>query len=421
MRCLIKDRWLLLSLLLLMSPMAAFSDVPSTISYNGQLLDKPAGTPTNGTVNLIFNLYEDADGDGFCDGTPSCTSIWTEEHSVANGNTEVTVTNGLFSVALGSLNTTAGTTLGELKFDVPYLLGITVGADDEMGTLLRLSSVPTALRAENTKGSSVTVDCTSTPTGGKIQAALNAGATTISIDGVCTEAVNITRSGVVLQPGVAGAPTNGIAGPSDGFPALQISHASQVNISGLTLSEDLASTDESCVQVTSRSNVTFDSVVVEDCSDIGVQALLKSTVIYTGTANSITATNVGLELVAGASASISNMTISGFSGEGVAVIGSSYAYFGDAGAAGVTISAIATDATGLLIEGSSAVEMEGAVITSTNGNGATISGKSNLTGLGDGAAANAITGGNAGIVVLSGSVQLESGDISFSSVDANGV
>ncbi len=414
MKYTIKNSWLLLSLLVLMSPMAAFSDVPQIISYSGQLSDSsgPMGTTASpATVTLVFNLYKDTNGDGTCDGGAPCMSIWNETHTPNN------VIDGLFSVALGSVNTAAGTTLGELAFDVPYLLGINVNSDGEMD-LLSLTSAPTTLRAEDTKGSSVTVDCTTVQGGGKIQAALDAGATTISIDGVCTEAVNITRRGVTLQPGVAGAPTNGIEGLADTNPALNIDGASNVVISGLTLSVDGASTAESCVQVTSGANVTFNSVVVEDCSDIGVQVLLKSSVTYTGVANSITATNVGLELVAGSSASISNMTISGFSGEGVAVIGSSFAYFGDEGAAGVSITT--TDGTGLLIEGSSAVEMEGAVITSTNGNGATISGKSNLTGLGDGAA-NTITGGNAGIVVISGSVQLESGDISFSSVDANGV
>lgn len=412
MKYLIKEISLLINgllvSLLLMASMSAYSDVPQYINYSGQLADS-GGTPIDTTVNLTFNLYEDADNNGVADGA----AIWTEEYSVANGNTEVTVTNGLFSVALGSVNGT----LGSLKFDVPYLLGINVNGDGEMD-LLSLASAPTSLLAENTQGSSVIVDCTVTPTGGKIQAALDAGATTITIDGVCSEAVSITRSGVSLLAEGAG---DGIEGPGgDSAPALNINGASNVVVNGLTLTEAAGSADESCVQVISGTNVTFSSVTVEDCSDIGVQVQLNSSVTFSGTANSITATNVGLELVAGSSASITNMTISGFAEEGIAVIGSSFAYLGDEGAAGVTISATDANATGLIIDGSSAVEMEGASITSTNGDGVYISGKSNLTGLSDGAA-NTITGGNSGIVVLSGSVQIESTNASISSIDANGI
>ncbi len=100
----------LLPVVLLMSPMSVYSDVPQVISYSGQLSDS-GGTPIGTTltpvdVDLIFNLYKDTDGDGLCDASPAaCVSIWTEEHSDANGNTEVTVTNGLFSVSLGSVNT----------------------------------------------------------------------------------------------------------------------------------------------------------------------------------------------------------------------------------------------------------------------------------------------------------------------------
>jgi hypothetical protein len=408
MKCLTREISLLINSLLvsllLMVSMSAYSDVPQFISYSGQLADS-GGTPIDTTVNLTFNLYEDADNNGVADGA----AIWTETHDGANA---VSVVDGLFSVAIGSVNGT----LGSLKFDVPYLLGINVNGDGEMG-LLSLASAPTSLLAEETQGSSASVDCTGTPTGGKIQAAIDAGATTITIDGVCNEAVSITRSGVSLVAEGAG---DGIEGPSgDSAPALNIDGASNVVVNGLTITEATGSADESCVQVTSGTNVTFNSVSVEDCSDIGVQVQLNSSVIFSGIANSITATNVGLELVAGSSASITNMTISGFTEEGIAVIGSSFAYLGDEGAAGVTISATAVTATGIIIDGSSAVEMEGASISSTNGNGVTISGKSNLTGLSDGAA-NTITGGNSGIVVLSGSVQIDSTNVSISSIDANG-
>jgi parallel beta helix pectate lyase-like protein len=387
----------LLSTVLLMSSMSAFSDVPQVISYSGQLNDKTTGNPIDTTVNLTFNLYKDTNGDGDCDADPSpCVSIWSETH------TGVTVSDGLFGVSLGSV----GGTLGGLGFDVPYLLGIEVNSDGEMGTLLRLTSAPTALVTENTQGSSVAVNCAS----GSIQAALDAGATTITIDGVCQEAVSITRSGVTLV--AEGAGTDGIEGPADGDPALSIVGASQVSIQGLTITEASGSTDETCVQVISGADATFSGISVSSYPDIGVSALLNSSANFSGAASTITGGVVGLEVVAGSSANITDVTISGFADEGIFVGGNSFAFL-----EGPTITATASDAAALLIEGSSSVEVDDVTISSSNGNGVSITGSSSLALFDEGGTIS-ISGSATGIFVYIGSIQAEAGSVSSSAGSA---
>ena len=400
MKHLSKNRALLLSslLLILMSPMSAFSDVPQVVSYTGQLSD--GSGVVDATVSLTFNLYEDANNDGSADGS----SIWTETHAT------VVVTNGVFGVALGSV----GGVLGNLEFDVPYLLGINVNGDGEMSTLLRLTSAPTALRAENTKGSSAIVDCTTVPGGGKIQAALDAGATTVVISGVCEEAVSITRSGVTLSSGTAG----GIEGPlNDGDPALSIVGASQVVINGLALTEDTsgATTDEFCVLLMSGANATFSGVAVSSCPDIGVSILLNSSANFVGAASTISGGLVGMEVVGGSSANIEDLTISGFSEEGLFVGGNAAAFLN-----GPTITATGVDVEALLIEGSSSVEVDDAAISSSGGDGVSLRGGSSLAVFNEGGTTT-ISGDTVGIFVFNGSVELETGTVSISSVNGNGI
>jgi len=66
----------------------ALADVPQFISYQGILRDD-LGAPIEGTYPITFRLYDDE---------ISPTSIWTETHPA------VEVTEGLYSVQLGSLN-----------------------------------------------------------------------------------------------------------------------------------------------------------------------------------------------------------------------------------------------------------------------------------------------------------------------------
>jgi hypothetical protein len=112
-----------LSALLLLAP-AARAEVPSTMSYQGQLTDGGGGNVPDGAYDLTFALY-DVSVDG--------AALWTETQSGVN------VTNGLFSVVLGS------TTPLAVPFDRQYWLGIAVGLDPEMTPRTPLTSVPYAM------------------------------------------------------------------------------------------------------------------------------------------------------------------------------------------------------------------------------------------------------------------------------------
>lgn len=106
----------------------SLAQIPKLISYQGKLNDAN-GLPVNGTRSITFTLYDAATGG---------TALWTEIHS------SVTVTNGVFSVLLGSV-----TDLNNLAFDKPYYLGITVGSGTELLPRKQIVSVAYSMRAEN--------------------------------------------------------------------------------------------------------------------------------------------------------------------------------------------------------------------------------------------------------------------------------
>jgi hypothetical protein len=103
----------------------AHAQVPQRIHYQGYLTSA-SGQPVNATLSMSFTLYDAASG-----GTP----LWSETQP------SVAVTNGSFSVALGSV-----APLG-LAFDKPYWLGVAVGADAEMTPRQPLAAAPYALGA----------------------------------------------------------------------------------------------------------------------------------------------------------------------------------------------------------------------------------------------------------------------------------
>jgi len=115
--------------ILVILPLMASADIPPNINYQGYLTDA-LGTPINTTVSLVsikFSIYDAATGG---------TALWAETQ-------DVTVTAGIFSVELG-----ASVPLN-LAFDIPYYLGIKVGATDaEMTPRKLLTSVPYAFRAK---------------------------------------------------------------------------------------------------------------------------------------------------------------------------------------------------------------------------------------------------------------------------------
>jgi hypothetical protein len=112
----------------------------STISYQGRLADS-AGNPLTGMYNLEFRIYDVPTG-----GAPLWEEFWTGGNSVA-------VSDGLFNVMLGSINTTLASAIE--GHDELYL-GITVGTDSEMVPRVQLGSVPFSMQAMTVPDGSIT-------------------------------------------------------------------------------------------------------------------------------------------------------------------------------------------------------------------------------------------------------------------------
>ena len=124
---------LLLTIPSLAAPLIAPS-APSAclISYQGRLADAE-GNPITGKVNIEFRLYDVPTG-----GVPLWEEFWT-------GGNAVDVSDGLFSVMLGSINDTL---CSAIEGRDELYLGITVGTDSEMEPRVQLGSVPFAMVAE---------------------------------------------------------------------------------------------------------------------------------------------------------------------------------------------------------------------------------------------------------------------------------
>jgi hypothetical protein len=109
---------LLLIFAIFVFSLSAFA-VPQLINYQGKLTDS-AGTPITGTKSVSFSIYNTSTGG---------TSLWSETQSV-------NLTNGIFSVSLGSVNPIPSSVFSS---DDSYL-GITVDSDSEMTPRQRITS-----------------------------------------------------------------------------------------------------------------------------------------------------------------------------------------------------------------------------------------------------------------------------------------
>lgn len=110
------------------------------IPYQGRLADA-SGNPLTNTYPMIFRLYSGGTG-----GVP----LWEENWS---GPNSVQVSDGLFSVMLGSLipiPESIVTTTDTLW------LGITVGTDDEMSPRIQIGTVPYSHLAQSVPDGSIT-------------------------------------------------------------------------------------------------------------------------------------------------------------------------------------------------------------------------------------------------------------------------
>jgi hypothetical protein len=111
---------------LLLAASVCWPGIPHLIHYQGVLTDD-AGTPLNTPQDLTFRIYKVESGG---------TLLWGETQN------DVPVTNGLFSVLLGSVHPI------DLSFDEDYWLEIEVSVYDTLLPRMKLASVGYAYRAE---------------------------------------------------------------------------------------------------------------------------------------------------------------------------------------------------------------------------------------------------------------------------------
>ena len=100
--------------------------VPMTANYQGSL-ENADGEPLNATVSMTIALYDTAQGGN---------ALWTETHP------QVEVTDGLFSVILGTLVPFDENSLADERY-----LGVTLESDPEMTPRQELTSAFFAMRA----------------------------------------------------------------------------------------------------------------------------------------------------------------------------------------------------------------------------------------------------------------------------------
>ncbi|MCP4536530.1 MAG: hypothetical protein GY832_05235 [Chloroflexi bacterium] len=112
----------------------------STIPYQGRLADA-GGTPITAKQNMEFRVY-----DAPVSGTPLWEEFWT-------GGNSVNVSDGLFSVMLGSINTGLASVVQ--GYDELYL-SITIGTDSEMEPRVQLGSVPFSMWSMTVADDSIT-------------------------------------------------------------------------------------------------------------------------------------------------------------------------------------------------------------------------------------------------------------------------
>lgn len=115
----------------------AATGIHKQINFQGKLVGSDGTNVADNTYSVVFTLYDAASGG---------INLWDETQNV-------TTTDGIFQVSLGSVDTT----LGNVDFNSDNLfLGIKVGADSEMTPRVRFSAVPYAFNAEKVSGLTVT-------------------------------------------------------------------------------------------------------------------------------------------------------------------------------------------------------------------------------------------------------------------------
>lgn len=122
----------------------ALAAINQQINFQGKLTNTDGTNVTNGTYSIRFRVYTSTYP---TDATNACSAnscLWEETQG------SVSVTDGIFQVALGSVNTALASSV---DFNTtPLYLGVKVGSDPEMNPRIQFTASPYALNAEKVGG-----------------------------------------------------------------------------------------------------------------------------------------------------------------------------------------------------------------------------------------------------------------------------
>lgn len=133
--------FLLLLPLIVPQPAFAATGINKQINFQGKVVNANGTNVANGNYDFVFSIYTVASAG---------TAVWTETRTVAN---QVTVTDGIFRVSLGSITALPGSI--DFNTDNIYL-GINFNNDGEMTPRIQFAAVPQAFNALKVAGLTVT-------------------------------------------------------------------------------------------------------------------------------------------------------------------------------------------------------------------------------------------------------------------------
>lgn len=164
------------------SNLFAAPGINKQIHYQGILEDSAGDNVSNGSYDIVFKIYDASAGGNL---------LWTGTHTAANGNA-VTVTDGVFSVLLGS---GTGNTLTLDFNDDTYWLGITVSTDTEMTPRQRIGVAAQAFTADHVFGTGQSAIGTTTPfsTAELTVEATSTSAISLAIRGTASQVADLFR------------------------------------------------------------------------------------------------------------------------------------------------------------------------------------------------------------------------------------